>query len=178
MTRVLGLVLLTGCWYQRETNELDIVSGLSVDYLDRQYAVTAEIIEPQMIPNPSHSGSAGDGPRSVLVYGQGHTLSEALQDLGHKTSRLLFWASMEVVVVGRAAAAAHGIAPLLLAFGHGPGMRLTPRALIAHKTASDVFKLRFASIENAAGEFLRLEPEMNHRQQSAGWSPRAYDLVR
>lgn len=182
MTRVLSLLLctlmlLTGCWDQRETNELAIVSGLGVDYVNGQYLVTVEIIQPQMIANPGQSGAAQNGPHSILVHGHGRTFAEALQEVNHKTSRLLFWAAMREAVIGRAAAE-HGIAPVLLAFGHGPGMRLTPRVLIAQQSASEVFDLHFASIENATGLFLRLQSEMNHRQDSSGWAPRAYDLVR
>lgn len=43
---LITLIFLTGCWSRKEINELAITSALGFDYVDDQYVISTEILNP------------------------------------------------------------------------------------------------------------------------------------
>lgn len=101
-------VALTGCWSQRELNELSIAFALGLDFVDGQYVVTAQIINPGEI-SPSRSGGGGDQSPVGTYETRGETLFEAFRRLTKVVPRTVYFAYVRIVVIGESLAREEGI---------------------------------------------------------------------
>lgn len=99
----IGCVFLTGCWSQRELNELSIAFALGLDIVDGQYVVTAQIINPGEL-SPARSGGGGDQAPVATYETKGATLFEAFRRMTKKVPRKVYFAYVRIVVIGEALA--------------------------------------------------------------------------
>ncbi|MEG0471206.1 MAG: Ger(x)C family spore germination protein [Solibacillus sp.] len=91
------LLMLSGCWSKRELNELAIVAALGIDFIDGEYAISVQVINPSQVS----SNQSGDGQAPVVTYhGKGKTVFEAIRKLLAGTPRKLYFAHMQMVIFG------------------------------------------------------------------------------
>ena len=93
---IIPLILcLTGCYNYRELNDLAIVSGISIDKNDKEYVVTAEIINPKK----QQDASSGKEPEFVIYTGKGNSMQEAFRKIVKESPKKLYGAQMDVLII-------------------------------------------------------------------------------
>jgi len=90
----LFFLILTGCSY-RELNDLAIASSLGIDYEDNNYTITAEVLN----FNKKDEGDVTGG--SILYYGTGKTIAEAIRNIYYKYPRLLHLGHLRLIILGK-----------------------------------------------------------------------------
>ena len=95
MKKVIILIiifLLTGCYDNIELDDLSIVGGIGIDYIDDNYYLTYEIL----------NNNKSDDTQNLLSYtisGTGKSLSEAFIDANYKTGKKPHFAHLKVLLV-------------------------------------------------------------------------------
>lgn len=176
---LLGL-LLSGCWDRHETNDLSIVVALGLDWQDGQYTATAEIINTKAVKTPGQGGGGGappDKPQSLLLTGHGTDPAAALGRLDNASSRRVFWPDLQVVVIGESLAK-HGIGPVIATLMRYPQIPISARTLVSHGAAGALVGQREPGLETTVGRNLLLLAESGRLDQSSGYAPQIYDILR
>ncbi|UZN00803.1 hypothetical protein OL548_16005 [Lysinibacillus sp. MHQ-1] len=58
------ILMLSGCWSKRELNDLALVAALGIDFVDDEYAISAQVIDPSQVS--SKQSASGQAP--VVTY--------------------------------------------------------------------------------------------------------------
>ncbi|QWU18239.1 Ger(x)C family spore germination protein [Paenibacillus sophorae] len=99
-------LLISGCWDDRELNELGIVSGSAYDWKDNQWQATYQVINPSSGAN--NTGGTGGGNTSsppFLIYtARGNTIMQAVERTNLTSTRELFFSQSRITVLGEALA--------------------------------------------------------------------------
>ena len=144
----LGLcLLLTSCWNSRELDELAIVSGVGIDKVpDKdEYRVTFQIVNPSAIAT---SVGANTGQTPMITYSaRDSTLFGALRKASRQSSRQLFFAHTQLLVIGEPLAKS-GINEIFDVFERSHEFRLMTNVLVSRGTdAASVLKI-LSPVEN------------------------------
>lgn len=136
----LSLLTATGCWDQREINQLAIILGMGIDaYGDDRMLVSVQMSVPTASSGSQQSGEAGGAGRArfALVQGTGLTPFDALRALTLTVNRVPFLSHLRVLIVGRTLAE-RGLASILDFMGRDPSPRGTVWMTVSPDSASDV----------------------------------------
>ncbi|MGN1372003.1 MAG: Ger(x)C family spore germination C-terminal domain-containing protein [Candidatus Coprovivens sp.] len=99
---IIGIVLLiSGCYDYRELNDMSIVSGIGIDYVDNQYKVIFEITESKK------DGSSTEISTSIVV-GSDSNISKAFDIAKNKTDKDVYLEHIELLVISKSLGK-HGI---------------------------------------------------------------------
>lgn len=92
------LLMLTGCWDSRETNDIAIIAGIAVDQgTNQKYKVTSQIIN---IPNVSSmDGSAAAGKPYFNIIFEGSSVHDALHKDINSQSRSLYYSHSQILLM-------------------------------------------------------------------------------
>ncbi|WP_058302283.1 Ger(x)C family spore germination protein [Gorillibacterium timonense] len=134
-------LLLTGCWNSRELNTLAIVSGLGIDKLDNQegYRVSFQIVLPSSTSSKPESSVGGAG--IIINTATDKTLFGALRKASKKTSRQLFFAHCQLVILGEELAK-DGLGTVFDIFERSHELRLNTAVLVSRGTdAASILKI-------------------------------------
>ncbi|MGO4545807.1 Ger(x)C family spore germination protein [Paenibacillus sp. 2TAB23] len=101
MMILLCLLLLTGCWSRRELNDLLIVLRVGVDWVDGEYLVSFQVVNPSEI---SAQRRGGDRPPSTLYQGRGKTMFEAARSVTAEAPRKVYIGHLQIFVIGESLA--------------------------------------------------------------------------
>lgn len=119
----LSLVFTTGCWDRTELNELAIVLASGSDWSeDGQYELSDQIALPSQLSS-GQSSSGGQGKGYFVVWGQGHDLLDAAQELQTRLSRKIFLGHRRAIFIGERLAK-HGLTHVLDEYTRNPDLRL------------------------------------------------------
>lgn len=114
LTFPLLTLLLSGCWDDRELNELGITSGSAYDWEDNQWKATYQVINPSS--GASGMGSSGGGstssPPFLTFTVKGRTIMEAIERTNLTSTREMFFSHSRIAVIGESLAR-HGINQLI-----------------------------------------------------------------
>ncbi len=93
---IISSLLLTGCWNIREVSDLGVAVALGIDLLeDDTLEVTAQVLVPRML------NSSGTQENSVITFsGTGKTIFEILRKLTNISSRKIYLAHVQLIVIG------------------------------------------------------------------------------
>lgn len=91
------ILLLSGCYDYRELNDMSIVSGIGIDYVDSEYHVSLEIT------NSSKDGSSTE-IETVIVTGKDSNISEAFNKAKNMSDKDVYLEHIELLVVGESLA--------------------------------------------------------------------------
>ncbi|MCK1988085.1 Ger(x)C family spore germination protein [Lysinibacillus fusiformis] len=91
------IMILSGCWSKRELNELALVAALGIDFVDDEYAISAQVIDPSQVS--SKQSASGQAP-VVTYHAQGKTVFEAIRKILASSPRKLYFAHLQLVVIG------------------------------------------------------------------------------
>ncbi len=89
---IITTLFLTGCYDNVELTDMDIITGVGIDYVDENFLITYEILN-------SNSSSESEVLTSYTVDGMGNTISEAFVNAGYKTDRLPYLAHLKTVII-------------------------------------------------------------------------------
>lgn len=105
-----AVLLLCGCWDQREMSEIGIVAGVAID----QDAVSGKsIITIQVVlPGNLQKDTAKDRKPYKNISGEGATLFDAERNLSGKYARIPFFHHNQIIIISEAAAR-NGVKPIL-----------------------------------------------------------------
>ncbi|WP_274307088.1 Ger(x)C family spore germination protein [Solibacillus daqui] len=132
------ILILSGCWSKRELNELAIVAALGIDYIDGEYAISVQVINPGQVS----SKQSGDGQAPVVTYhGKGKTVFEAIRKLLVASPRKLYFAHMQMVIFGEELAS-NGIRDAVDFLARDQGIRNDYSIIVSKQaTAKDVLNV-------------------------------------
>lgn len=135
---LMTIVCLCGCMDSRELNELGIVMGVGIDKGDKTEAVklTAQVIKAGEIA-PTDQKSGGSGKAYINFEDTGNTIFAAVRDITSQSSRRLYFAHNQVLILGRSAAES-GVTKYLDFFMRDPETRLNVYILVARDSAESV----------------------------------------
>lgn len=86
------IMLLCGCYDYRELNDMSIVSGIGIDYVDNEYQVSLEIT------NSSKDGSSTE-VETVIVTGKDENISEAFNKSKNMSDKDVYLEHIELLVI-------------------------------------------------------------------------------
>ncbi len=91
---IISIFLLTGCYDNIELNNLAIVTGVGIDYIDDNFFVTYEIL------NDTNTEEV-ISMKSFTTSGTGKTINEAFTNVNYKVSKKPYFAHLKVVLVSK-----------------------------------------------------------------------------
>ena len=130
---LLGITIsLTGCWNGRELRNLAFVLAMGIDRSPKtdEYKVSFQVVIPGSVAT-GITGGGGTLTMPVTIYtGTGNTLFSAIRNASKKAPRQLFFAHLQLVVIGEELAK-QGIQDLFDFFERSKEPRLTTMVLVA-----------------------------------------------
>ncbi len=101
---ILLVLLLTGCWDYRELNDLAILGSLSIDIVDEEYIVGAQIMNPQKEGNSTNGSSGSTGAPIVVYKFKGKTIQEAIRKMTTESPKKIYAGHISMLMVSEKAA--------------------------------------------------------------------------
>ncbi|MDK2811765.1 MAG: spore germination protein, partial [Petroclostridium sp.] len=96
------LLLLTGCWNNRDLTEINMVTALGIDKLeDGKVLVTVQVVEPAAIQSTASGKGKGGGTQSKPVFVEsyeGETVFDALRSMLSIVDNRLFLSTTQVLI--------------------------------------------------------------------------------
>ncbi|WP_066059069.1 Ger(x)C family spore germination protein [Robertmurraya korlensis] len=131
------ILLVTGCAGKRELNELALVMAVGIDKGEGENAfkVTAQIARPADARGQTGAPSGQTGEPIYTIVGQGESLFDAIRDLSSISSRNVFWAHNQVIVISEELAK-EGISQVIDFFTRNPELRMRTWIVITPEEAS------------------------------------------
>ncbi|MNB65916.1 Spore germination protein B3 precursor [compost metagenome] len=138
---------LSGCWNSRELNKLAIVSGIGIDLASngKDYKVTFQIVIPSA--TSTSKGATTQQPGVYLATVSDPTLFGALRKASRKTTRQLFFAHTQLLVIGESMAR-KGIDRIFDIFERSHELRLNTPVLLARDSDAESILKVLIPIEN------------------------------
>ncbi|MGE7603445.1 Ger(x)C family spore germination protein [Peribacillus sp. NPDC097675] len=139
---ILITIFLSGCWNQKELNDLAIISAMAIDKNDDgTYTKTIQIINPGNVAGGLQGGGGGQSPAVSVYSATGQSVLDAHFNATSKVSRRLYHSHANLLVISEELAKEEGITTILDAFERDPEIRTTLKVVIAHDTkAGDLLK--------------------------------------
>ena len=91
---LLSTLLLTGCYDYKELNTIAIVSATSIDYINDEYIINAQVINPQAPDKTVVIGSP-----FIIYEGKGKTIQEAYRKVTATSSRFLYQNHLQLLLI-------------------------------------------------------------------------------
>ncbi|OMF32755.1 Ger(x)C family spore germination protein [Paenibacillus sp. FSL H8-0259] len=153
--------LLSGCWDDRELNELGVTSGSAYDWDNNEWKATYQVINPSS--GSSGMGGSGGGstssPPFVTFTVKGRTIMEAIERTNLTSTREMFFSHSRITVIGESLAK-HGINQLIDMFLRKQDARETVFVFISKGEAGDILDQLMQLTKNqGAGIQLMIEQE-------------------
>ncbi|SET97426.1 Ger(x)C family spore germination protein [Paenibacillus sp. NFR01] len=153
---------LSGCWDDRELNELGITSASSYDWKDNEWIATYQVINPSSGVSGTSGGSgagSSSSPPFVTFTARGKTIMEAVERTNLLSTRQMFFAHSRITVIGEGLAK-HGIHQLIDLFLRKQDARETVFVFIAEGEAGKILAQLMQMAKNqGAGVQLMMEQE-------------------
>jgi spore germination protein KC len=127
--------LLSGCWNQKELNDLAFVMAMGIDKGEhKRFDVTVQLVNPGNVSTGQNGG--GQGLPIAVYKASGDTLTEAARNATKKVSRRLYYAHTNIIVISEKLAR-EGIYNIIDAFEREPEFRTTTEIVIAKGSTAE-----------------------------------------
>lgn len=161
LTLPLLSLLLSGCWDDRELNELGITSGSAYDWENNQWKATYQVINPSSGASGMGGGGGGStsSPPFLTFTVKGRTIMEAIERTNLTSTREMFFSHSRITVIGESLAR-HGINQLIDMFLRKQDARETVFVFISQGDAGMILDQLMQMTKNqGAGIQLMIEQE-------------------
>lgn len=144
--RILALLLCclfaaagAGCWDQVELDELGLVTAVGIDLAERpgELLVTAQMLRPGI--GGKNGGGSSQGGAYWVGQSPGFTVFDAIRNMTLVSSRKLYFAHNQIVIIGKEAAE-QGVRQYLDMFLRDEEMRPTVWLAVTEGKASDILQ--------------------------------------
>jgi spore germination protein KC len=142
------MTLLCGCWDKKELNQVAVVVGVGIDKdKEGMYIVTAQVIKPA----PEGGKGSGSELPTWSVTSKGNTVMTAIESLNKISPRRLYWAHLQIIIIGEALAK-EGISPILTWFERDRDSRAGSYLVVTMGSAEDLLnkKIELGNISSKA----------------------------
>lgn len=135
----ISVLLLSGCMGKRELNELAMVVAVGLDKgeKDGTIKVTVQVVRPSDARGQTGAPSAGTGDPIWSASGEGESIFEAIRNLTTFSSRRIFWAHNNLIVINEDLAK-EGIKEIIDFFTRNPELRMRTRVVVTPDKASEI----------------------------------------
>ena len=136
-------IITAGCWDKDEPEEvaLVIMVAFDADEEDGLIKIAAQVANPLGAAEAEEDGGAGKDP-TWTVEAKGHSTYEAIQNLELKSTRVLDWGHLEVLVISEAMAE-KGLRPILDYFDREHQARLITRPMVVRGEVTKLMEMEF-----------------------------------
>ena len=176
---LLGITIsLTGCWNARELRNLAFVLAMGIDKSSKtnEYKVSFQVV----IPGSVATGLTGGGGTTtpVVIYtGKGNTLFGAIRNTSQKVPRQLFFAHLQLVVIGEKLAK-QGIQDLFDFFERSKEPRLTTMVLVARGSEAKPIISTLTSLEKIPANSITGKVKMSSILLSENYRIEIYEVLK
>lgn len=118
--------LLSGCYNYRELNELGITTAISIDYIDNNFNVIAEVVN----PIKQQDASSSNNSPFINYKSSAPTLQEAFRNVVLESPRQLYASQLEIIVLSEEVVNNH-LEEVLEYFSRDPETRTEIKVIIA-----------------------------------------------
>lgn len=137
--------LLTGCWSRREIENLAVVTAVGFDKVTvagrDKYRLVVQVVRPAAVgARQADGGQAGGGRPAWVASALGDSLADALQNLFTRSSRYLFLAHANFIVVGERLAREEGMEEVMDLLLRHKDLRLRSWLFVAKGSALEVLR--------------------------------------
>lgn len=94
MFLVLLILLLTGCYDQKELNTIAIMTATEINKIDNEFIINAQVVNPQ-----SSDKTVNIQAPFVIYEGKGKTIHEAYREIKLQSSRFLYPNHMQILII-------------------------------------------------------------------------------
>lgn len=139
---LIQMILLSGCWDQKELPDLAIVTAFGIDIdEDGKYVGTFQIVVPSNIAGVLEMGG-GEGSPITIYQATGKSMVELSRNVASKISRSLYYSHTNLVVISEELAKKKGINRILEALDRDIQFRNTAKVVIANEAkAADILEV-------------------------------------
>ncbi|WP_245917761.1 Ger(x)C family spore germination protein [Alteribacillus bidgolensis] len=130
---LINMIILSGCWSNRELPDLALVSALGIDKAENgQYVGTIQVINPGNVAGGEGTQGTGSESAPITTYtALGGNLTEINRRVSSQVSRRPYYAHTNLLVIGEKLAREEGIAKIFDSLERDPEFRTTTKAVIA-----------------------------------------------
>lgn len=160
-----SLFLITGCWDQKEIQDLAAIKVLAFDKIangKEPWVVSALVVNPAAV-----GGKSGDGEKSVSPEipwtGSGATIQDAINSFIKRTPRHTFFGHMNVLIIGEDAAK-EGVNTLIEASERFYQTRPRLRVMVTQGMAKDILETEPESTRTISEELKETAERSVERQ--------------
>jgi len=142
-TLILALTLTTGCLGKREIDDLAMVMAVGLDPGDQpgHIRITAQIARPADVRGQTGAPTAGSGSPIWTVSGEGASIMEAIRSIARFSSRRVFWAHNQIVIINEKLAR-HGISEIVDFFSRNHELRMRTWMVVCSEDARQLVSLK------------------------------------
>jgi spore germination protein KC len=170
--------LLTGCWNNRELNEMAIVMAMGVDKVEEtgEYRVTFQVVNPGTVA-PGTTGGGGNGTPVTIFSGTEKTLFKAVRKTSQKVPRQLFFSHLKLLVIGETIAK-EGIQDLFDFFERNPETRLTTKVLVTRDVEAESMLKILTPVEKIPANGITRQMELTEKVWAENVNIEMVDVVK
>ena len=138
---ILSLIILTGCWSEREINTLGIVEAVGIDKTENgEILLTFQILKPSAIKSSGGNSSGGGQESAVTVLSStGETVFDAIRNATEQSCKRLYFPFNKIIIIGEDAAR-DGIGDITEFFDRNRESRSLAYILVAKGRAKDIIE--------------------------------------
>ncbi|MGG1327886.1 Ger(x)C family spore germination protein [Bacillus tropicus] len=151
------IFILGGCWDYRPLETLSLAMGMGIDKDKDGYVITIQFVNPEEVAGKNPTERA----ESPIYQGRGPTIEEAINRISLNTPNYMYFANMQVVIIGEGLAKI-GLKETLDYLYRFHDMRPDFTLVIAkHKKAADLFQVTSSLSKIPAEKIATIVRKMN-----------------
>ena len=160
------LLPLCGCWDYRDIEDMSVAMGMAIDRTkDGDYLLTTEIAKPDE-----------EEAEAYRVEAKGRTVAECMENTGKKLEKEVYWANVQVFVIGEEVAK-EGLLPLVDIAERQRELRPTLRLAVSkEETARELLETDGLSTEIVSMELSGVLKNCEEKMSKAS-VPALYEVV-
>ncbi|XRG80466.1 Ger(x)C family spore germination protein [Rossellomorea sp. GAMAL-10_SWC] len=159
------ILLLTGCWDQKQLSQLTYVSALGVDYVDNEFVLYFQVLDFNTIGKSEQGSSGAEGPNIWIGKGKGSTFALAWDAIYNSTQQKTLFGQISSVVFSEAALGKKQVAESMDTMERFIDARITPWIYTTKEPIDKIFAIEPLLPNSPILTLLHL-PKGNYEQHS------------